>query len=391
MTATAHIPDTNADFIRLGSGTPGARQVALVPGVELPLFTLDLPKGLRGQAREQVALRQLADRVGLREGTVEMRPFMAGAKPDNWTRVLISDPDRMAQWRAVQCRAVLPDYLSLPSADGVWTVQGEMVDGTELIMVRLGPPDGFSAVPDIALRLLRQALNGPKPRAILQLGDPLPGLADLAAEHAVPLVDKVEDIGGIGLPLPQVLAHDELSCDLRNDPMAARARLARQVLPWRWPLLIGAVAAALWAAAQIVAIERIEARIAGITAQTETLIRQNFVKSGPILDVRTQVSRALAEARRAAQSEGGETDPLDLTRRAAEVVAAARAEPETIRFTPGEGLSLILRLADFAAAEQITAALIAEGMDATLVESRVSDGNSGVRTEIRIADKEVTQ
>ncbi|CUH63482.1 type II secretion system protein L [Thalassovita gelatinovora] len=391
MTATAPRPDSPADFIRLGTAAPGTRQVALVPGVELPLFTLDLPKGLRGQAREQVALRQLADRVGLRDGAVEMRPFTAGAKPDDWTRVLISDPDRMAQWRGVQCRAVLPDYLSLPSADGVWTVQGEMVDGTALVMVRLGPQDGFSAVPGIALKLLQQALTGPKPRAILHLGDPLPGLADLAAEQAVPLVDTIEDIGKIGLPLPQVLAHGELSCDLRNDPMAARARLARQVLPWRWPLLIGMIAAALWAAAQIVAIDRIEARSTGISAQTEALVRQDFVKTGPILDTRTQVSRALDETRRAARSGDETTDPLDLTRHASEVIAAARAVPETIRYTSGEGLTLILLLADFAAAERITAALIAEGMEASLVESRVSDGNSGVRTEIRIANKEPVQ
>ncbi|MYM55951.1 type II secretion system protein GspL [Thalassovita mangrovi] len=387
MTATVQKSDPKADFVRLGAGVPTARQIALVPGVETPLYGLDLPKGLRGQAREQVARRQLADRIGLGDGSIGMRPFVPGTDRDSWCRVLVFDPDQLAQWRELSCRAVLPDYLSLPAAEGIWTVQRDEIGGAPVILARLGPEDGFSAAPEIALMLLQRALAAGKPRAILNMGDPLPELVALAEAQDVPLLGSVEELTQKGLPLPRLLAHDELSCDLRNDPMAARAQLARQVLPWRWPLLAGAVAAALWATAQWVAIERLDSQTRDVAAQTEALVRQNFVETGPILDIRLQVSRALSQARAAANAGGGRTDPLDLTIRAAAVLDREGARTDSIRFTEGDGLTLILRLPDFAAAETVTAALVAEGLAATLVESRVGEAETGVRTEIRIASE----
>ncbi|MBR9651477.1 type II secretion system protein GspL [Thalassovita aquimarina] len=390
MTAAAQKSESKAEFVRLGAGVPGARQVALVPGVETPLYSLDLPKGLHGQAREQVARRQLADRIGLRDGSVEMRPFAPGKSGDGWNKVLICDPEALSQWRGLSCRAVLPDYLSLPAAEGIWTVQRDDIDGIPLIMARLGPRDGLSAAPEIALRMLQQALTGARPRAILNLGAALPELAELAAAQDVLVLQSVEELAKKGLPLPQLLAHGELSCDLRTDPMAARARLSRRVLPWRWPVLAGAAAIVMWATAQWIAIDRLDTQTRQITQQTDTLVRQHFVATGPILDTRLQVSRALAQTRAAAQTGRDRGDPLDLTIRAAEVIARTGARTESIRFTENDGLTLILRLPDFAAAETVTAALVAEDLPATLVESRVGDTQTGVRTEIRIAP-EVTQ
>ena len=59
----------------LGAEMPAGRHVVLVPGAEVPLLALDLPERLRGPAREDVARRQLRDRIGLDAARIEMRPF----------------------------------------------------------------------------------------------------------------------------------------------------------------------------------------------------------------------------------------------------------------------------------------------------------------------------
>lgn len=384
MSKTAAKPETPATFLRVGDRTPGAKQVVLVPGHEVPLIALDLPKGLRGQAREQVARRQLADRLGTKN-TVEMRPFAPGKTGEGWTRVLITDQSKTAAWRGLTCRAVLPDYLSLPTAEGLWTVAGDTLDGADVIMVRLGPQDGFSATPEMARIMLEQALNGgKKPKAILCQTKVMDGLEALAQSHNVGLVEAPDALQAQGVDAPKILGHGELTCDLRRDPLAARAQLARRVLPWRWPLLAGAVAAALWAATQMLAIERIETQTATITAQTQALVQTHFVTSGPVLDMRVQVSRMLADLRAAQIGDDTGSDPLELAGRAIDVLAREQATPETISFRAGEGLLLVLRLPDFAAGERVTASLNAEGLSAELRESRVSDAQSGVRTEINV-------
>lgn len=384
MTKTARISDSPTQFVRLGAAAPEAGQVALVPGHEIPLIALDLPKGLRGQAREQVARRQLSDRMGLQDD-VEMRPFAPGKTRDGWNRVLIASRARVASWKDLTCRAVLPDYLSLPTADGLWTIATDQIGEAELIMVRLGPEDGFSAAPEIATAMLERTLaTGPRPRAILNEGPALPALKAMAHAHDVPVVDTAEGLSQHGIDLPRVLGHGEITCDLRNDPLAARARLARRVLPWRWPLLAGALAAGLWGATQMLAIDRIEAQTAAVTAQTRALVQSHFVTSGPVLDMRVQVSRALSELRAATQTTDTGTDPLELAAAVADVLAREQAPPEMFSYRAGDGLLVVLRLPDFAAGERITASLKAERLRASLEESRVNDTRAGVRTEIRI-------
>ena len=120
--------DTATPCVHAGQeGTAGGPHVLLVPGAEVPSLTLDLPGKLRGQAREDVARRQLRDRFGIEDtgkdrGT-EMRPLRAGGGADRFTRVLVADGARLDHWRSAAmdgCRDVLPDYLALPAARGLW-------------------------------------------------------------------------------------------------------------------------------------------------------------------------------------------------------------------------------------------------------------------------------
>lgn len=361
----------------------------LVPGEEVPLLGLDLPAGLRGQAREQVARRQLAGLLGAAaaapEGGLALRPFApaaAKARARNtgaWTRVLTADAAWLASLRGLPGRAVLPDYLSLPAAEGVWTLA---TAASGRILARLGPDDGFAAAAALAEAMLRRALEtGPAPKALL-LEEPLPALRTLAQERDIPVADSPEAVAALGLPQPRLLGHGELDCDLRKNPMAARAQLAARVLPWRWPALAAALAAVLWSAAQLAAVSRLEAETQTLAAETGALVQQHFTGGAPVLDARLQVSRALAGLRGAAAADG--PDPLDMAGRTAVAAAASGGQTELLGYRDGDGLLLVIRLPGFAAADALAAALEEAGLQAELTDSRTLGGADRVRAEFAI-------
>ncbi len=382
-----------ADFIRLDApsagasearraATPSARQVALVPGALVPILTLDLPKGLRGETREQVARRQLGDLIGQGVEAVEMRPFYGPRDKEAWTRALVVGRADMERWRGLAgqaCRAVLPDYLALPAGENVWTVSATKTG----IMARLGPEDGFSAPRPAALAQITRALaeTAQKPHSFLRLGDdPLPEIEALAEAHGIPVLSDIAQADA------RVLAHGELAFDLRRNPQAARTRLRARLLPWRWPAIAALIAAGIWAATQMVAIDRLTRHRADLTRATTLLVREHFVPTGPILDIRTQVARALAD--RQAATNGGNTNPdkagfLDVFGRAAPVLAREGATIDLVRHNSAQGLRVQLVLTDFAALDRLVAALQAAGLTVLVAQSRA--GDSGAEAELRIS------
>lgn len=380
-----------AEPVRLDAAgaRPEPGQIAMVPGAEVPLLRLELPPGLRGQAREQVARRQIRDRMGLDEGRVEMRPLPPRGRGEDWTRVLLVDAARMAGWRDAPCRALLPDYLCLPAAEGVWTATAlptaETADSEPGVMLRLGPDDGFTAGAALAPLMLRRALAEATepPAALYRLGPPLPGIEAVLAAQGIPVLTSPEELAARSLPLPRAFAHGEAALDLRADPRAARARLRRRLTPWLWPLALAALAAGLWAAAELTALGRIEARSAAVRAETEALVRRHFVPAGPILDVRTQVARALAEMQRRSGSDRAAA-PLTLLGAAAEVLAASPGRLDEVSFEPGTGLVLALHLPDFAALEALAAALRGAGLEVAQLAARTDAQGAGVRSELRL-------
>ncbi|MDJ0820530.1 MAG: type II secretion system protein GspL [Paracoccaceae bacterium] len=378
MTARSPIP-----CHALGDSPARGRHVALVPGADVPLLTLDLPDGLRGSAREDVARRQLRDRIGAGDGTVELRPFHAPGDSDGWNRALVADAAQLHTWRGLTgkgCQAVLPDYLALPAAEGLWVLRQE--NGS--VQARLGLEDGFSADPDLAWLMLEEALESatPKPQALLLL-EGADWAAPLATSRDIAVIHDPAAAGELGLATPVVLGHGELSFDLRADPRAARASLRRRVLPWRWPLMAGLLAAGLWGGAQFVTMQRLEAEARSVQAETLAVVRESFVPTGPVLDIRTQVSRALADRQAAARDWQGRVSALTLLAQAAQVINAGGAVSETYRYDE-TGLQAVLRLNDFAAAETLVADLRAAGLSVAVDDLRVSDGTSGVRAELRL-------
>lgn len=408
-------------------------QILTVSGVHVPICELTLPKALRGAAREQVARRQLADRTGLDADALALRPFLpqpartsssrrlssnlSGSR-DLWNRVLVGDTLWLQKLQGLTCRAVLPDYLTLPAAEGIWTLALETAapqgspsqDPSQdqpqrpvCLLARLGPEDAFSAQPAIALAMLERAITQEPPRAILWLGATSgvgpsqkvteetaqieTQIKNLASRHNIALITTPQAAIKLDLAPPQVLAHGELACDLRHNPLAARAQLARQILPWRWPVLAACLAAGLWAAGQLVALTQIEEDLRASQARSTALVKTHFVADGPVLDARLQVSRALSDLRRAAATPGQVTDPLALMAEVAEVLHQSHLRPDLLSYQTGTGLLLALRLENFAQRDQLVEDLRARALAVSLRDSRVSEGQAGVRAEFVITPK----
>ncbi|MBA84213.1 MAG: hypothetical protein CML60_00505 [Rhodobacteraceae bacterium] len=376
-------------FVRLDAKQPpNAQQIVLVSGLDVPLIRLDLPAGLRGIAREQVARRQLSDRLGLDMSAVQMRPFAAANGADDWNRVLITDPAHLAQWKQTSARAVLPDYLSLPCAAQIWCLD---TDETGSVLARLGPQDGFSARPAMLLSMLESALQETEEKPIaIHLLSPLADAEIWAREQGLPVTRTEKELAALDLPLPGVLTHNELSADLRADPMAARSRLAARVLPWRWPLLAGTLAAALFGTVQQLQTNKLTTDTARINAQTQAQVQTAFPNLGPLLDIRLQVTRALADLQSKARPETRK-DPIELTRLVAQATHTFGTIPEQLSYTANDGIVLALRLPDFATIERLAEALRSAGLTAEVTDSRASTDTDGVRAEYRIQMQEARE
>jgi general secretion pathway protein L len=141
--------------------------------------------------------------------------------------------------------------------------------------VRLGPGDGFTAPPEVAQAIFERQLRGEaaKPQAIYLQNGPFPALEAWAREQDIPVVTEAKALEPLGLRPPRVLAHGELAYDLRRDPQLARTRLHSTLAAWRWPVLIGLIAAGVWVTATMIEISRRETQIAALRGQTETLVR----------------------------------------------------------------------------------------------------------------------
>lgn len=387
-------PGASDGFVYLSaeSGPLKQRQVGLVPGSDVPLLPVSLPAALQGYAREQVAQRQVCDRLGTKAEAIEVRPYSRSGERRTWNRTMVADPDSLRRWRELAGlggRAVLPDYLALPAADGIWVLS----DAAGMVLARLGPDDGFSATPSVATYLLRLALEEAEtvPRALYAMSALPAAIEAMFAERDIPVVSAEADLRALQLEPPRRFAHGELACDLRLDPRAARNRLASRVLPWRWPLLAGLLAVGFWTATQIMAIDALREETAQVRAATLRVVREAFVPDGPILDVRTQVSRALAEARVAASGQGDRVAVLDLMGLISDVLMAEGANPVLLDYSADEAIRVVAQVADFAAAETLAGALREAGLEVRVVESRAEESNDGVSTELEISARDAGQ
>lgn len=118
---------TPLQIVLWGQSPPadGRAYVLAVPGRKVPVQRFDLPRGVSGRTRRAIALRSLADRIGSMAGSLDLIPLGPDA---DWEAALICDRvasdigQSAAAGAGKTCRAVLPDYLTLPVRNGEITV-----------------------------------------------------------------------------------------------------------------------------------------------------------------------------------------------------------------------------------------------------------------------------
>lgn len=369
---------------------PSGPFVALVPGAEAPLLRVTLPDTLKGSAREGVALRQIHDRIGMGAGPLVLRPARLGQPGDAWGAVLAAARDAVAGWQAQvqgmrgRCRAVLPDYLALPTAPGLWTVQVSPGPDGASVQARLGVGDGFSAEAPLAAHLLTQALEraravGALPAAVLRLGGP-EGTIDqaLAGLRAHPSPEALPP----ALPRPRVLGHGELALDLRHDPRAVSEVAQARLTGLRWPLLLATLGLAGWAGATELETRRDLAHAEAITIATIDAVRRDFLPSGPLLDIPVQVSRALEQRRNPAGNNPDQRAPLDLLHAVSSRLATRPQALRMLSFQSGSGFTLELHVPDFATFEALLDDLRADAVPLHVVRSGSEPDGSASATVI---------
>ena len=352
-------------FWRLGSGAPpwGAH-VAVVPGALAPLLPLDLPDGLRGIARERVAQRQLVENLSAQADSFEMLPFLPkGAK--RWSKVLVADAAKAGEWRnalARGCKALVPDYLSPPSAPGLWRIR---IEGG-ILTARTGVEDGFSAEPDLGREMLAESAP---PKAVLRLGEADAALDGYLSGLNVPILREVGALKKAGFA-PLRWAEATGGIDLIKPPSAAYDRLQETIRRWRVPVLFAAMALAAWCGAMFLDARNLQDRAALVRADTTEMVRSHFVPAGPILDIRAQVSAGVPEEMVEDVPVEQAPDGLALFGYAAPVLTRDDVQLQGVSFRPETGLVATVVAVDFAALDRMIADLEQEFAIVEQLDSR---------------------
>lgn len=392
---------------RSGEGTPPSRGrfLALVPGEAAPLLPLSvegLPAGRDPAARLSVARQQLRRRLGPEAAArLDIRPAPLGGGPAGWSRVLIAEPADLLRWRAElgaalpRARALLPDYLALPAAPGLWVLAA----GPDCrIRARLGPADGFAAEAPLAAALLARGRQQAAPRAVLVLEGPLPEEV-AAALDGLP-VSTDPDRLPTGIAAPQWLAQGELDLDLREDPLTRAAALAAWLRGLVLPAMLALLGLAGWLGALLHETRGLQDRAARLQDATLEAVRRDILPSGPILDIRLQVAREIAQRQEAAQGHALPAGGMELLHRAAAGLEGAGITPQGLRLAPetaaagsaaGFALDVDLLLPDFAGLDRVIGQLGQADLSVELQRSGSQSGgrvSAGLRLTLPVPDSD---
>jgi general secretion pathway protein L len=150
--------------------------------------------------------------------------------------------------------------------------------------------------------------------------------------------------------------------DLATDPRAAVLALRARLAALRVPLALAALALVFWSAGTVIETNRARAEDAALRAAITAEVRRDFLPTGPIVDIPTQVARELDRRRRLADQSPDTPAPLRLLHRASVILAASEAKVLAVSHRDGGELTLDLTAADFATLDRIAAELRAQGL-----------------------------
>ncbi|MEL7116732.1 MAG: type II secretion system protein GspL [Pseudomonadota bacterium] len=365
-------------FWNLGEGAPpGGAHVALVPGASAPVLPIELPPTLSGAAREQVAERQLIEQLSLAPATFEMHPLQPKSAK-SWSHVVVLDSERAKQWRGATTRAttaLLPDYMALPTADGLWAI---VVDA-DTVSVRIGADEGLSGERDLVEAQLSRAAP---PDVILRLGDADQELDDFLLGFDADIVTDPAELKKAGITVVR-WADSVGGLNLLAPPSASVDRLRAGLKRWRMAAVAAAVAAIAWMGSTWAEMQAAETRAALAEQRIEGLVREHFVPSGPILDVRAQVTAAVEAALVPDVIELQTIPAMVQFQIAAEILTRDGANVLSVFFRPETGLETIVATDDFSVLDDLIIGLQDADFLVEQLESRAQQ-TGGVVAQLRL-------
>ena len=337
--------------------------IALAAGTDVAMLSVSLPPTLKGRAREEVAIRQLCDRLNARPETLRVLPMSLPGAEESWTSALVATNEVIATWLRrlgsadARCQAILPDYLALPSAPRLWTIAVSQSHGRTIVKVRLGVADGFTAESILAAFALARARSTlPAPEAVLCIGPLAPAVE--AALEGLPLIRSLQ-----ALPKDQAAAgifqQGEEIIDLRRQRVHQPAPpLVCQFPRLRWSLLLFVLGTIAWGASIEVETRRYRAEADSIKDNVIAMVRQNLLPSEPIVDLRVQVEREMERLHRQLRSYQKTSEMLERFRQITHVLANQDdIEIVSAVLVEGEGISLNVLTPDFTTLDAVTSHL----------------------------------
>ncbi len=342
-------------------GTP---HVLTVPGEVVPLYSVGLPSGVKGRARLRIAEAALSDRLGFPAGSARLIPAPLGGA-GVWDRVLMMGTPQELPSGQAGCRAMLPDYLTLPAAADLVVIQrfGPRV------CVRIGTRDGFAAPLSLAPVLLEAALREAGGEITgAWTTEPLPdGFAEVLAAADIALVDTEQGPG----QAPRRFAHGELALDLRPEQDSGDGVT---VGLWAAAVCLLLLAFVIWAGK--LAMDTRSLQQAALAAEDRTIarLREGLLPEGPILDIRQQVIRLMETDQGSAALPQRQNAVLDLLARISVAFSSQDLRPTRLQIGPGPVASIDVTAPSFARIEALNNGLMGYGLIGESEELRTRDG-----------------
>jgi len=352
--------------------------VALASGMDAVIHTVSLPPALKGKARENVANRQIHDRLNLKAGSMRVLPIRAGRLHDNWSSVLLTKTENVREWSRRlgstknRCQAILPDYFALPEAPGLWTIVTNSETGSTIVQVRLGASDGFTAEVELAAFALARARSiGPLPEIVLRMGPTEPAIE--AVLEGLPLARSQRELPE-AQAIAEVLARGEESLDLAVDPRREGIVFTEKIRRLGVPLCFASVGLVAWMGSVEIETRRHLTYAAMLREEATEIVRREFLPSGPIVNMRVQVARELDQLRRQA-STSPQVNPLlgQFHQITLALALQNNLEIKAVYLRDGEGITIDVSVPDFTSLEEVGAQIRALAPSTRLLRSATED------------------